>query len=53
MSLLLLSIDLQQYFYFIMFNFKLTNGAMVKWWMVKWYNDEIKIRIGRFVSHKY
>ena len=53
MSLLLLSIDLQWFCYFIMFYFKMTNGAMVKWWMVKLCNGEIKIRIGRFVSHKY
>ena len=31
-----------------MFYFKLTNGAMVKCWMVQWFNDQIKIRIGRF-----
>ena len=53
MSSLLLSIDVRWLYYFIMFYFKLTNGAMVKWWMVKWCNDEIKIRIGHFVSHKY
>ena len=53
MSLLILSIDLRRYWYFIMLYFKLTNGAMEKWWMVKWCNGEIKIRIGRFVSHKY
>ena len=52
-SLLLLSIDLQWLFYFIMFYFKLTNGAMVKRCMVKWCNGEIKIRIGRLVSHIY
>ena len=34
-SLLLLSIDIWWFYYFIMFYFKLTNGAMVKWWMVK------------------
>ena len=53
MSSLLLSYDLHRYWYFIMFNFKLTNGAMDKWWMNKWYNSEIKIRIGCFVYHKY
>ena len=53
MSLLLLSIDIRRYWYFIIFYFKLTNGAMDKWWMVKWCNGEIKIRIGRFVSQKY
>ena len=53
MSLLLLSIDLQRYWYFIMFYFKLKNGAMDKWCMVKWCNGEIHIMIGRFVSHKY
>ena len=53
MSLLRFSIDLQWFWYFIMFYFKLTNGAMVKWWMMKWCNGEIKIRIGSFVSHKY
>ena len=40
------------YWYFIMFYFKLDNGAMDKWWMVKWCNDEIKIRIGRFFFKK-
>ena len=35
MSLLLFSIDLQRLCYFILFYFKLTNGAMVKLWMVK------------------
>ena len=53
MSSLLLSIDLLWLCYFIMFYFKLTNGAMVKWWMVKWCNDEINKSIGRFVSHRY
>ena len=53
MSLVLLSIDLQPFCYFIMFYFKLTNGTMVKWWMVKLCNGEIKISIGRFFSHKY
>ena len=53
MSSLLLCNDIRQYCYFIMFYFKLTNGATEKWWMVKWCNGEIKIRIGRFVSHKY
>ena len=48
MSLLPLSIDLRRLFYFIMFYFKLANGAMVKWWMVKWCNGEIKISIDRF-----
>ena len=52
MSLLLLSIDLRWFCYFIMFYFKLTNGAMVKWWMTKWCNGEIKIRIGRLVFQK-
>ena len=53
MSLLLLSIHIWWFCYFIMFYFKLTNGAMVKWWMLKWCNGEIKIIIGHFVSHKY
>ena len=53
MSSLILSIDLQWFCYSIMFYFKLTNGTMVKWWMMKWINGEIKIRIGSFVSHKY
>ena len=53
MSLLLLSIDLRWFCYFIMFYFKLTNGAIFKLWMVKWCNGETKIRIGRFFSHKY
>ena len=53
MSLLLLSIDLRRLCYYIMFYFKLNNGAMVKWWIVKWCNGEIKIRIVSFVSNKY
>ena len=53
MSSLLLYIDLRWLCYFILFYFKLTNGAMVKRWMVKCYNGEINIRIGHFVSHKY
>ena len=48
MSLLLFYIDLGQLCYFIMFYYKLTNDDTVKWWMVKWCNGEIKIRIGRF-----
>ena len=40
-SFLLLSTDLRQYWYFIMFYFKLTNGAMEKWWIVEWCNVEI------------
>ena len=35
MSSLLLSIYIAQFYYFIMFYFKLTNGAMLKWWIVK------------------
>ena len=53
MSSLLLSIDLLQLCYFIMFYFKLTNDAMVKWWMVKCCNDEINNRTGHLFSHKY
>ena len=53
MSLLLLSIYLRWLCYFIMLYFKLTNGEMVKWWMVKWFNSGIKNRTGRFFSHKY
>ena len=53
MTSLLLSIDLQRYCYFIMFYLKLTNGAMEKWWMVKWCNGEIKLGIGCLVYHKY
>ena len=53
MSLLLFYILLQWLYYFITFNFKLTNGSMVKWWMLKWCNGKIKIRIGRFFSQKY
>ena len=34
-SSLILSMALLQYCYCIMFYFKLTNGTMVKWWMVK------------------
>ena len=36
-----------------MFYFKLTNGAVVKWCMVKCCNGEIKISIGHFFFHKY
>ena len=53
MSSLLLSIDIVQYCYFNMFYFKLTNGAMGKWCMVKWCNGKIKNRTGNLVSHKY
>ena len=53
MSLLLLSNDLGKFCYFMMFYLKLTDGEMVKWWVVKWCNGEINIRIGIFVSHKY
>ena len=53
MSLLLLYIDIQWFCSFIMIYFQMVNGAMVKWWVVKWYNGEIKKRIGRFVSHNY
>ena len=53
MSSLLLSIDLRRFYYFIMFYFILTNGAMVKCCMVKWCNGEINNRTGNFFSHKY
>ena len=53
MSLLLLFIDLRLICYFIVFYFKLTNGAMVKWWMVKWCNGEIQNSTGHFSSCKY
>ena len=53
MSPLLLSVDLLQYCYFIMFYFKLNNGAMVKLWMVKWCNGGIKIKIRHLFSQKY
>ena len=53
MSSLLFSIDLRWFCYFIMLYFKLTNGALVKWWMVKWCNGEIKNSTGYFFSHKY
>ena len=53
MSLLILSMDLQRICYFIIFYFKLINGAMEKWWMVKWRDGEIKNRTGHFFSHKY
>ena len=53
MSLLLLSIDLQRIYYFITFYLKLINGAMEKWWMVKWCNGEIKNRTGHLLSQKY
>ena len=52
-SSLLLSIDLWQLCYFIMFYLKMTNGAIVKWWMVKWCHGEMKISTGHFFSHKY
>ena len=45
-SLLLLSIDIRWLCYFILFYFKQTNCAMVKWC-----NGEKKIRVGSFVSH--
>ena len=53
MSSLILSIDLLQFCYFIMFYFKLTNGTMEIWCIYKWWNCEIMIRIGHLVSHKY
>ena len=53
MSSLLLSIDIRQFYCFILFYFKLTNGSMDKWCMVKWCNVEKKVRNGRFVSQKY
>ena len=53
MSWLILSIDLRWICYFIMFCFKLTNGAMDKWGMVKWFNGEIKNGTGNFFPHKY
>ena len=53
MSSLLLSIDIRRFYYLIMFYFKLTNGEMVKWWMVKWCNGEIKNRTGHLFYHKY
>ena len=46
MSSLIWSIDIRRLCYFIIFYFKLTNDAMVKWWVVKWCNGEIKNRIG-------
>ena len=48
MSSLIFSIDLKWCCCFIMFYFKLTNGEMVKRWMVKCFNSEIRIRIGHF-----
>ena len=53
MSSMLLYIDLQRFCYFIMLYFKLNNGAMVKWWMVKWCIGEINNGTGRFFSHRY
>ena len=53
MSLLLLSIDIRRIYYFIMFYFKLTNGEMEKWWIVKWCNGEINNRTGHLFSHKF
>ena len=53
MSLLLLYIGIQRFCYSTMFYYKLTNGKLVKWWMVKWYNGEIKNRTGYLFSHKY
>ena len=51
MSLLLLSIDLRQISYFIMFYFKLNNGAMEKCWVVKCCYGEIKNSTGHLFSH--
>ena len=53
MSSLILSIDLRQIYYFILFYFILNNGAMDKWWMVIWCNGDIKNRTGHLLSHKY
>ena len=49
MSSLLLSIYIWLFCCFIMFYFKLTNGTIVKWWMLEWWNGEIKISIGRLL----
>ena len=51
--ILLLYIYLRHFCYFIMFYFILTNGAMVKLWIVKWCNGETKNRNGHLFSHKY
>ena len=48
MSLLLLSIELRQICYLIMFYFKLTNVAIEKFCMVKWCNAGINNRTGHF-----
>ena len=53
MSSLILSIDIRRIYYFILFYFKLTNGAMEKWWMIIWCNGEINNITGRFLSHKF
>ena len=53
MSLLILYIVLQRFCYFVMFYFKLTNDTMVKWWMFKWCNVEIKNSTDHLFSHKY
>ena len=53
MSLLILYIDLQQICSFVVIYFKLTNGTMGKWWVVKWCNGEINNRTGHFFSRKY
>ena len=53
MSSLLLSIDIRLICYLIMFYFRLTNGAMYKWWKVIWCNVEIKNKTRHFLSHKY
>ena len=53
MSSLLLSIDILQIYYFIMFYFKFTNGSMYKCWMVIWCIGEINNRTSHFLSHKY
>ena len=53
MSSLLFSIDLWRICYFVLFYFKLINGAIEKWWMVICCNSEIKNRTDHFLSRKY
>ena len=53
MSSLLLSIDLRQICYLIMFYFKLTNVAIEKFCKAKWCNGEIKNGTSHLFSHKY
>ena len=52
-SSLIFSIDIRWFWFLIMFYFKLSNNAMLEWWILGWCNGEIKIMIVCFVSRKY